>query len=759
MKKYIWLFGENLGETANNNSYYFWEHIVEEEDEIEKYFVLVDNKKNREFYKKLPREHRKFIVWKNSIKHYVIWDKSDMHFVSLSYLDVQPKSLRRNKKAYTINKPVIYLQHGTTAMKKLRYTANSYNNNLFKFLYYNKKMKEKFIEVNKFKEYQLIYAEHHPRYKKLLTLENEKVRTNKKHILWFITWREYFQDTALLQKFLYDIKRVILNKELGEYLEANNVEITICSHVFIPVDLLRIALDKLQIKHINIISQKEIDVMQELVKADILITDYSSVAFDFTALNKPVILYQGDLEQYLKEREFYCEIEELNKYNLVKTQDLIDCIIDETYEVNKFCTNRVDIPNKEDMIHGRHIDKMYTELKRQQLNKITFVGYNFYGIGGTVKATLSLAEKLMEKGFLVELISLKRTKKKSIFPSALRVVALSNGSSRSIREKCLNKIHSSKRHLTIFDKDKNKNLLLPISGYRLKRLMRNIKTNTLVSTRESLHSVIYNATTKNVNHKGYFFHCQSKLLEEVFPGVMEELQKLELENALFVTEQNKADLELIYKNTNFSNAVIVGNTIQTAEHLSKEEIQSNYESNIQLNAIKSVYNCVYLVRISRERKTDLLNLIEFAKYLKIQGIRDIKLLVYGTGDYVEEFFDMIYNNNVENIIDYQGLSTDIKSTLADAHCMTDFSTAHSFGMTYIEAVLNGKMVFCTRNTGSIEVLDGIEGVFIESHEDLVEKIYKVDKIPCKTLLYNYEIIFNKYVNTVADNFINGMKLK
>lgn len=55
---------------------------------------------------------------------------------------------------------------------------------------------------------------------------------------------------------------------------------------------------------------------------------------------------------------------------------------------------------------------MYKYLKEIQENKITFIGYNFYGIGGTVSATKALAEALMEKNYMVELISLKRLKAK-----------------------------------------------------------------------------------------------------------------------------------------------------------------------------------------------------------------------------------------------------------------------------------------------------------------------------------------------------------
>ncbi|MCR5292425.1 MAG: CDP-glycerol glycerophosphotransferase family protein [Eubacterium sp.] len=41
---------------------------------------------------------------------------------------------------------------------------------------------------------------------------------------------------------------------------------------------------------------------------DLLITDYSSVVFDFMIYNKPFILYAPDIKRYMKERGFYIEI-------------------------------------------------------------------------------------------------------------------------------------------------------------------------------------------------------------------------------------------------------------------------------------------------------------------------------------------------------------------------------------------------------------------------------------------------------------------
>ncbi len=55
---FIWLFGENLGATANNNSYYFWKQVVLKRDGIDKYLVLEKNEKNKETYKNLSNEEK-----------------------------------------------------------------------------------------------------------------------------------------------------------------------------------------------------------------------------------------------------------------------------------------------------------------------------------------------------------------------------------------------------------------------------------------------------------------------------------------------------------------------------------------------------------------------------------------------------------------------------------------------------------------------------------------------------------------------------
>lgn len=760
-KKYIWLFGENLGETHNNNSFYFWEHIVLNEDRIRKYFVLTKNKKNVEFVNTIGKDKRKYIVWKNSVAHMYLYDIADMMFVTLSYRDTQPEKILGKDIKLQNRKPIVYLQHGTLAIKSIGYKGDSYNNNLYKFVYYNKNIKSGLVEKNKMKPYQLYYGEYLPRYKELCRLNEEK-QCDEKSIFWFITWREYLDNEFKRRKFVNNIKSVIKDDKLQKYLEKHEMKLKICTHMFL-VDEVEKLLDGLGIcKNIEIISQKNTDIMREIVNAELLISDYSSVIFDFTSLSKPVILYQNDLDEYLKKRKIYCEKEELEQHNVATKEELLDTIINEKYSINEFCSSRVSpIENVEYVKSGGHIDKMYADFKQQQENKIAFVGYNFFGIGGTVNATLGLAEELLAKNYLVELVSLKKIKPKVTFPYGLTVKNFSNPKSKSRKERLLNKIIIGRKHLKMLRKDANVDLLEPISGFRLKRFMGNTNAHTVFSTRESIHKMLYKAKSKDIEKKGYFFHCPETIMEDIFPGVMEEIAELNIENAIYVTDKNKEAIEERYKYSNYDNSLVIGNALQSNKYLSEVEIKDLLEVADVLEEVDSdeqIFECLYLVRISKERQDDIENMLGFARYLKEKKITNVRIKLYGTGDMVNELYDVIFSEELEDIVMHMGVTSNIKKVMREAHCVTDFSMNHSFGMTYIEAILNGKMIFCERNVGSLEVLRDIEGVFFESYADLVEKIYGLENCGSGYILENYKKIKNRYSSDVVKKLIEGMNL-
>ena len=69
------------------------------------------------------------------------------------------------------------------------------------------------------------------------------------------------------------------------------------------------------------------DIQELLVAADVVITDYSSLMWDFSLQRKPVFLYQSDAKEYENNRGFYAPVSEW-PYPQAHTQDeLIELIV------------------------------------------------------------------------------------------------------------------------------------------------------------------------------------------------------------------------------------------------------------------------------------------------------------------------------------------------------------------------------------------------------------------------------------------------
>lgn len=746
--KIIWLFGENEGNTLNNNSYFMWEQSAEYEDEIEKYIVVKKTKKNKEIVSKLSKEKQKYVVWKNTTKHWEIYLKADMYWVSLTYKDVTPSKLVFLNVCPGPKKPVIYLQHGTLAIKKIGYTGNSYSNNMFRFLVYNEKIVDDLKKYNEFKDYQLYKQIYHPRYKELLRISEEHKsiakESKEKQILFFITWREYFGENEQTEKFVKKLEKLLTNIKLQEYLNKNNYKIKLCLHQFFNETN---KLNKLKnISSVEIVTPKQVDVMYELATSDVLITDYSSVGFDFTFLNKPVILYQPDLNTYLKYRETYCSIEELKKHSVQNVEELVDNIIKQKYTVNEFFRSRMPKTIDYDYVRtGNHIKKLYDDIKWMQLNSITFVGYNFFGRGGTVSATKALAEALLEKGYLVHLYSLKKIKNdENIIPSGLNIKYAYGPKNRKVE--LLKRFDRLKRHWYYLKYDTSKQHLIPYAGLALKKFLEHTTSKTVVSTRESLHLFLNDATSKHIQDKIYFFHTDANVANTMYPNLMPEVEKIELSKCAFVTEKNYDAYMNNYNLKGIQKYAVVGNCLQSNNMVEIDQVASIKK--------KKVYTGITMLRMANDRKQDLDKIIEYGKYLKKNKIQNIKIDVFGMGVLAEQFAADIQKEKISKYITYCGVTDAPSEEIRKRDFLVDFSKHQSFGMTYIEGILNGKKVFATVTNGSKEVLKDMPDSYFETFDELSEKINNLSNVTTKELQENYKKIYSNYSReSVANKFL------
>lgn len=73
-----------------------------------------------------------------------------------------------------------------------------------------------------------------------------------------------------------------------------------------------------------------------LLITDILITDYSSVCFEFALLNKPMLFFAFDVEKYIEERDFYYNYFDFIPGPLIRdTDEMITTIKEEKFQMEK----------------------------------------------------------------------------------------------------------------------------------------------------------------------------------------------------------------------------------------------------------------------------------------------------------------------------------------------------------------------------------------------------------------------------------------
>ena len=124
-------------------------------------------------------------------------------------------------------------------------------------------------------------------------------------VLYAPTWR------GTLETITYELEKI---KEDIQYLMGQHD----CDFLFRGHHLLEKVIDPNDSLGCTIVDQ-DIDTNQLLTVVDVLITDYSSIFFDFLPTGKPIIYYIFDLEDYTRDRGMYFNIEEMPGY---KCKDL-----------------------------------------------------------------------------------------------------------------------------------------------------------------------------------------------------------------------------------------------------------------------------------------------------------------------------------------------------------------------------------------------------------------------------------------------------
>lgn len=155
--------------------------------------------------------------------------------------------------------------------------------------------------------------------------ENYPFLKDKKVIMFAPTFRGNGQQSAYYSMENLDLDR--LYKEFkDEYVFLMKIHPFVKNEINIPYQYSDFIYDFSEYREINDL----------LFVTDILITDYSSVCFEFALLNKPMVFFAYDVEEYIRKRDFYYEYHSFIPGPLAKTtNDLVKIIKTEDFKMER----------------------------------------------------------------------------------------------------------------------------------------------------------------------------------------------------------------------------------------------------------------------------------------------------------------------------------------------------------------------------------------------------------------------------------------
>ncbi len=158
-----------------------------------------------------------------------------------------------------------------------------------------------------------------------------KLPPNKKVILYAPTWRDNQHKSGVGYTYELGVDFNELRRQLGK-----DYVILFRAHYLVAS---RFNFKKFKGFVYNVSAMDDINELY--VASDLLITDYSSVFFDYANLNRPILFYMYDLEDYGTEiRGFYIDLKELPGDIVENQEDLVDAIkavrYDSSYYAKKY---------------------------------------------------------------------------------------------------------------------------------------------------------------------------------------------------------------------------------------------------------------------------------------------------------------------------------------------------------------------------------------------------------------------------------------
>lgn len=481
--------------------------------------------------------------------------------------------------------------------------------------------------------------------------------------------------------------------------------------------------------------------------ADCLITDYSSVFFDFANTKSKIVLFTYDEEEYLKDRGLYLDFTKLpfprvnNVNDLIKELNSPKNYNDEEF-LNKYC--KYDNIEASKKICEKIIFNIKNNIKTQELPKNNKKNILIYpgnlAKNGITTSLLNLLNNidLDKNNYFITYATKKVTSNKDVilkFPDKVNYIPMLGKMNMSIFHKIIGFLYH-KKIISI-----NKLLKYTKEDYKLeiKRLYGNIKFDTVIQfngydykkmilyslfdcnrviyAHNDMYSEIFNKGNQRFDTCQYAYKTYDKIalvtndLIEQTAKILDAREKFRICTNIF---DYKKILKMSKKQIKFDE-----NTLSNIEKDKLEEILDN----------KEIFKFIAIGRFSREKGND--RLLEAFEHFWQQHINTYLIIIGGYGKEYNVLLKKLQKMKCKSNVALIRYMSNPYTVLDKCNGLILPSRYEGFGLVLIEADVLGKPVVSTDIVGPSNFMKAHNGQLVENSVNGIKEGLK--------LLYNREV--------------------
>lgn len=304
--RHIQLVYEKFCMMAQDNGYYFFKHCMDHEEEKRQknhiYYVITKDAPDR---KKLDAYQSRLVDFM-SIRHMIYMIAAEL-LVSTDTRNHLYAMRQRGSilKRYLRKKPLVFLQHGVTALKKVDFFYGKGKSGSCDLFVVTSDFEKKIIEdYFGYAEDEIVNSG----FARWDVLEDKS--EGLREILIMPTWRAWLENVTLEEfkesDYFHNYMELLNSPRFHSFLEKNDLLANFYLHSKFREFIQDFSVES---DRIRLIVFGEEPANELMMRCKMLVTDYSSVCWDVFYLDKPVVFFQFDRDKYMEAHGSYLDMD------------------------------------------------------------------------------------------------------------------------------------------------------------------------------------------------------------------------------------------------------------------------------------------------------------------------------------------------------------------------------------------------------------------------------------------------------------------